>query len=97
MQSLKMKTWEELRKEDDSDERYPQVYFDHGAAEALMEGKKIDVGDEMILVARVRVSSKSEQKDGDTSISLEMLAGSIEAPEVSKEEKASKLYPSMNS
>lgn len=75
----------------DDDEYFPSLH---------LEGKKLDelgvgsarVGDEMIMVATVRVSSMSESKGGSRSMSFEIIEAEIK-PKDKQADAASVLFP----
>ena len=74
-----------------SDEYCPSLYLD----ERQLEAMGIDtarVGNEMTMVATVRVSSISESKGGSRSMSLEIVEAGV-GPKETKADHASVLFP----
>jgi hypothetical protein len=60
----------------ESDEYYPTIYLNEKQIKSLKaEGHK--VGDELTFVAKVRVASTSETKNGAASLSMELIEGCL--------------------
>lgn len=76
-----------------SDEYFPSLFLERKQAEAVFaEIGGIRVGEEMQMVANVRISSLSESKDGSRSVSFEIIEAGF-APKEKKDEPASLIYP----
>ena len=92
LSSLKQsyKEWSEPAKPD-SDEYYPSLYLDENTLDAMgLETAK--VGAEMTMVSTVRVSSVSDSKGGQRSMSFEILEASL-SPKEAEKDAASILFP----
>ena len=72
-------------------EHFPSLYFDGDKLDELgLKGKS--VGDEMIMISKVRVSGISEYKCGEKSVSIEIIEAKLKPHEDSKD-NASILFP----
>lgn len=90
--SLKQK-YSDMDKPSDvsSDEYYPSLYLDGKQIDAMgVETAK--VGTEMTMTATVRVSSLNQSKNGQSSMSFEIIEAGIE-PKEKKPDPASVLFP----
>lgn len=76
---------------DSADEYFPSAYLDKKQIDALELGR-VRVGDEMTMLATVRLSSLSESKDGHRNMTLEIVEATIK-PKAEKTDAASVLYP----
>lgn len=75
----------------DRDEYYPSIYFDENTLDA-MEISNVRVGTEMTMISNVRVSSINESKNGQRSMSFEIIEASVSPKEPDKD-AASILFP----
>jgi hypothetical protein len=73
-------------------EYYPSLYLDKKQIDAL-DLDNARVGTEMMMLAKVRVSSMSESKDGHRSMSFEIVEACINPKEADAGKAASVLYP----
>jgi hypothetical protein len=84
------KEWSEPSKPD-SDEYYPSLYLDEKTLDAMgLETAR--VGAEMTMVSTIRVSSVSDTKGGQRSMSFELLEAAI-SPKQEEKDAASILFP----
>lgn len=75
----------------DNDEYYPTLYLDEKQIDAMgIETSK--VGTEMTMTATIRVSSVSDSKNGNRSMSFEIIEAGIESKEKAPE-AANVLFP----
>lgn len=75
----------------ETDEFYPTLYLDDKQMEA-MGIDAVRVGDDMTMVATVRVASMSDSKNGNRSMSFEVIEAALK-PKVSDKDAASILFP----
>ncbi len=75
----------------DTDEYYPTLYLSEPQLDAMGLNNE-RVGVEMVLIAKVRVASVSDNKNGVRSMSLELLEGEMKQAET-KPDAASVLFP----
>lgn len=75
----------------DSDEYYPTLYLSEQQLDA-MGLKNERVGTEMTLIAKVRVASVSDNKNGVRSMTVELLEGEMK-PKEDKTDAAAILFP----
>lgn len=72
-------------------ENFPSLYFDGDKIDELgLKGKS--VGDEMIMISKIRVSGSSEYKGGEKSISVELIEAKIK-PLGDDKDASSVLFP----
>ena len=72
-------------------ESFPSLYFSGDQiAELGLKGKS--VGDEMVMISKVRVSGKSEYKDGENSVSVEVIEAKMKPADETKD-SSSVLFP----
>lgn len=75
----------------DTDEYYPSLYLDEKTLDQ-MGVENVRVGTEMTMVSTVRVSSVNESKNGQRSMSFELLEASV-SPKAEDKDAASILFP----
>lgn len=77
----------------ETDEYYPSLHLDDRQIEALEAGDSdLRVGKEMTMVATVRVSSFHDAKNGNRSMSFEVLEAAL-SPKEKSPDAASVLFP----
>lgn len=76
---------------DSSETYYPGMHLD-GEKAGMADG--MEVGEERMMMAKVRLSSRSEHKDGDRSVHFEIIEADIGSADP-EADAASRMYPSM--
>lgn len=85
------KEWSEPNAGADRDEYYPNFHLDERSLDA-MDLDNVKAGTELTMVATVRVSSVSDNKNGSRSMSFEVIEAAME-PKKKDPEPASILFP----
>jgi hypothetical protein len=60
----------------ETDEFYPTIYLNEKQIKSL-KAERHKVGDELTFIAKVRVASTSETKNGSSSLSMELIEGAL--------------------